>query len=116
MLHVACYMTYKLHLSDMKLTETEVAHLAQLSRLELPAEEIARMTDEFAAILGYVERIQRVDVEGVEPFAMPDRKDGWRADVASEVDDVTRELILANFPERAGDLLAAPGVFQIPKK
>lgn len=100
----------------MKLTLEQVGHLARLSRLELPEEEIERMTHEFTAILGYVERIQKVDVEDVEPFAMPDRKEGWREDVAMEVDDVTRELILANFPERAGDLLAAPGVFQVPKK
>jgi aspartyl-tRNA(Asn)/glutamyl-tRNA(Gln) amidotransferase subunit C len=100
----------------MKLSTDDVSHLAQLSRLDLSAEEIERMTHEFASILGYVDRIQQVDVTDVEPFAMPDRKDGWRPDVADEVDDVTRELILSSFPERAGDLLAAPGVFQTPKK
>ncbi|MFA6503925.1 MAG: hypothetical protein WCT54_03180 [Patescibacteria group bacterium] len=47
---------------------------------------------------------------------MPSKSQGWREDVAFEADEATRELILTNFPERAGDLLAAPGVFEVPKK
>ena len=100
----------------MKLSTDDVSHLAQLARLDMSQGELEHMAEEFASILGYVDRIQQVDVTGVEPFAMPDRKDGWRPDEASEIDDATRELILSNFPERAGDLLAAPGVFQTPKK
>jgi len=76
----------------MKLDKEQVAHLAKLARLDLG------------------------DTSGVEPFAMPSKARGWRQDRAMEVDDYTRELILSNFPERSGDLLAAPGVFETPKK
>lgn len=74
------------------------------------------MTGQFASILEYVESIQRVDTSGVEPFAMPAKNEGWRPDEAYTCDDAAREIILSNFPSRAGDLLAAPGVFQVPKK
>ncbi|MFA6099533.1 MAG: Asp-tRNA(Asn)/Glu-tRNA(Gln) amidotransferase subunit GatC [Patescibacteria group bacterium] len=95
----------------MKLSKEEVAHLAKLARLDLPDDKLEKMTKDFGAILEYVDRIQKVDVEGVAPFTMPAKSEGWRPDQAFEVDEVTRELIMANFPERAGDLLAAPGVF-----
>ncbi|MDD2785533.1 MAG: Asp-tRNA(Asn)/Glu-tRNA(Gln) amidotransferase subunit GatC [Patescibacteria group bacterium] len=100
----------------MKLSKEEVAHLAKLSRLDLPEQKLEQMTKDFGSILEYVDSIQKVDVEGVEPFTMPSKSQGWREDVAFEADEATRELILTNFPERAGDLLAAPGVFEVPKK
>jgi aspartyl-tRNA(Asn)/glutamyl-tRNA(Gln) amidotransferase subunit C len=100
----------------MTLSKEEIAHLAKLARLDLPEEKLEQMTKDFGAILEYVDRIQQVDVEGVEPFTMPAKSEGWRQDVAFETDEVARELILSNFPEKAGDLLAAPGVFETPKK
>ncbi len=100
----------------MKLSKEEIAHLAKLARLDLPEEKLEKITKDFGSILEYVGRIQKVDIQGVEPFTMPAKSEGWRPDKAFEVDEATRELILANFPERAGDLLAAPGVFETPKK
>lgn len=100
----------------MKLSKEEVAHLAKLARLDLPEDKLERMTKDFGDILEYVDRVQGVNVENVEPFTMPAKDQGWRPDEAIESDEVTRELILSNFPERANDLLAAPGVFETPKK
>lgn len=100
----------------MKLSKEEVAHLAKLARLDLPEVKLEQMTQDFGSILEYVDRVQALDVDGVEPFAMPSKAQGWRPDVPMESDDLTRELVLTNFPERTGDLLAAPGVFEAPKK
>ncbi len=100
----------------MKLTVEQVGHLAELARLELGEEELNTMTGQFASILEYVDRIQQVDTAGVEPFTMPAKDEGWRKDEAYVCDDAARDIILSNFPSRAGDLLAAPGVFQTPKK
>jgi len=99
----------------MKLSKEEVSHLAILARLKLDDEQIDKMTEDIGSILEYVESIQKVDVQGVEPFAMPAKAQGFREDEAYDCDDLTRELILENFPGRAGDLLAAPGVFNNPK-
>ena len=99
----------------MKLTKDEVAHLAELARLKLDDEQIHKMTEEVGSILEYVDSIQKIDVRGIKPFAMPAKAEGWRTDEVFESDDVTRDYILSNFPERAQDLLAAPGVFNNPK-
>src|SRR5258706_307535 len=50
-----------------KITEAEVRETALLARLELAPDEVARLTGELDAILGYMETLNRLDVSGVEP-------------------------------------------------
>jgi aspartyl-tRNA(Asn)/glutamyl-tRNA(Gln) amidotransferase subunit C len=52
----------------MKITPEEVAETAALARLALSDVEAARLTRELDAILGYMEKLAKVDVEGVEPM------------------------------------------------
>lgn len=49
------------------ITRDDVLKLAKLSRLTLTDEEVDQFTGELAAILEYVEQLQKVDVDGVEP-------------------------------------------------
>lgn len=44
-----------------------VRHVARLARLRLDSAELARMERELNGILGHVERIQALDLEGVPP-------------------------------------------------
>lgn len=50
-----------------KLTRDEVLKLALLARLRLSDAEVDKFTTEIEAILGYVEQLQTVDLEGLEP-------------------------------------------------
>jgi aspartyl-tRNA(Asn)/glutamyl-tRNA(Gln) amidotransferase subunit C len=45
----------------------QVLHVARLARLKLEDEELERMSKELSGILEHVERIQELDLEGVEP-------------------------------------------------
>jgi len=99
----------------MALTRDDVKGLADLARLELSEDELSTAEKELDSVLGYVDRLQQIDTKGVEPMTMPAKAEGWRADVEFACDDATRELILSNFPERRGDLLKTPGVFEKPK-
>lgn len=45
----------------------QVLHVARLARLRLSDAEIDRMIGELAFILGHIETISEVDLEGVEP-------------------------------------------------
>ena len=56
-------------MSDVKITLTEVEHVARLARLALGTDEKERMRNQLDAILGYVEQLRRVDTTGVEPTA-----------------------------------------------
>lgn len=50
-----------------KLTRDDVLKLAQLARLELTDAEIDEFAGELTDILQYVEKLQAVDTEGLEP-------------------------------------------------
>ena len=50
-----------------KLTRDDVLKLAQLARLELSDAEIEEYATELSEILQYVEHLQSVDIEGLEP-------------------------------------------------
>jgi aspartyl-tRNA(Asn)/glutamyl-tRNA(Gln) amidotransferase subunit C len=45
----------------------QVKHVARLARLRLTDEEIDAMVEELPAILGHIERMESLDLEGVEP-------------------------------------------------
>jgi aspartyl-tRNA(Asn)/glutamyl-tRNA(Gln) amidotransferase subunit C len=45
----------------------QVLHVARLARLELSDDEVERMSGELSTILDHVERMNELDLEGVEP-------------------------------------------------
>jgi aspartyl-tRNA(Asn)/glutamyl-tRNA(Gln) amidotransferase subunit C len=45
----------------------QVLHVARLARLRLSDEEIERMSAELSGILGHIEKIGELDLEGVPP-------------------------------------------------
>lgn len=80
------------------MTKDDVLKLARLARLHLNDEEVAKFTDEIGSILGYVEQLQAVDLDGVEPtYQVTGLKNVMRKD---EVRDygVTPDELLKNAP------------------
>lgn len=49
------------------LTRDDILKLAQLARLDLTDDELAKYSRELTAILHYVEQLQNVDVAGLKP-------------------------------------------------
>lgn len=45
----------------------QVLHVARLARLELTDEEVERMSGELSAVLGHIEKISELDLDGVPP-------------------------------------------------
>lgn len=50
-----------------KLTREDILKLAKLARLQLSNEEVDQFSREISAILGYVEQLQNVDLETLQP-------------------------------------------------
>jgi len=50
-----------------KLSTEDVLKLARLSRLRLSGEEVERFRSELSEILNYVEKLDEVNVDGLEP-------------------------------------------------
>ena len=53
----------------MKVSEKDVAYVAELANLELTAAERARMLKDLNSILEYIERLNQLDTSNVPPMA-----------------------------------------------
>lgn len=91
----------------MKITQEMVEHIAALSRLELSGPEKARMTGELEQILDYMDVLNGLDTEGVEPMShVFPLKNVLRADEAEPSTD--QAAILQNAPESDGESFLVP--------
>jgi aspartyl-tRNA(Asn)/glutamyl-tRNA(Gln) amidotransferase subunit C len=80
-----------------KLGITEVQRLARLARIGLTDDEAAHMAVELGNIVEFVEQLQAVDVDGVEPTdQVTGLVDVWREDEVKP--GLSREALLANAP------------------
>jgi len=53
----------------MALTRKEVEEIAHLTRLNLTPEELAQFGSQLESILGYVEKLNELRLDGIEPTA-----------------------------------------------
>lgn len=53
----------------MKISRSEVEHVARLARLALEETELEALTGDMDAILGYVEQLDRLETAGIVPTA-----------------------------------------------
>ena len=89
----------------------DVAYVAELARLELSDAEKAVFQPQLESIVGYVEKISEVDVDGVEPM-MHGRElvNAFRED--SVRPSLATEDALANAPARVGDEFLLPKIVE----
>ena len=82
-----------------KLSVTEIKRVADLARISLTEQETAQMAVELSAIVGFVEQLATVDVEGIAPTdQVTGLVDVWREDVV--VTSLPRAELLANVPKQ----------------
>ena len=66
----------------MKLQDTDIKNLANLSRIHVSDEDATKYAEEFTAILSYVSEIQSVDVPEVHDIS--NVSNVFRADISEE--------------------------------
>jgi aspartyl-tRNA(Asn)/glutamyl-tRNA(Gln) amidotransferase subunit C len=85
----------------------EVLHVAQLARLELTDDEVAKFQEQLSEIIGAVAKVSELDLSDVPPTAHPlEIQNAWAEDEPRPclpLDDV-----FANAPDRDGDLFRVP--------
>lgn len=88
-----------------------VKRVAHLARIAVTDEDAARMEGELNAILGFVEQLSEVDVEGIEPMTsvMPMAM-RLRTDVVT--DGSKADDIVANAPETTDNFFLVPKVVE----
>lgn len=92
----------------MKVTKKDMENVAVLSRLSIPADKEEQYTQQLNDFLEYVENLQAVDTENIQPIAhvLP-ISNVFRQDEVKE--SLDRELALSNAP------LKDDGYFKVPK-
>lgn len=95
----------------MAIDAATVRKVARLARIAEPEERIESLAQELSGILNWIEQLNEVDVEGVEPMTsavaatLP-----MRDDVVTDGGDPNR--VLSNAPKRVGDFFVVPKVVE----
>jgi aspartyl-tRNA(Asn)/glutamyl-tRNA(Gln) amidotransferase subunit C len=103
----------------MKVTEKDVAYVAELANLELTAQERQRMLKDLNSILDYIDRLNELDTSDVLPMA---QISAAAMEASSTSAQASREDILVpslphseamkNAPESDGEFFKVPKVIE----
>jgi aspartyl-tRNA(Asn)/glutamyl-tRNA(Gln) amidotransferase subunit C len=92
----------------MSIDEQTAARVAKLARIKVEPEALPALAQEFTNILGFIEQLNEVDVEGIEPMtSVTPQRLYRRSDVVTDGDQ--QEKVLKNAPD------AREGFFAVPK-
>lgn len=107
----------------MKVTEKDVAYVADLANLELTPDESTRMVADLNSILGHIDKLNELDTSKVAPlaevvsaFASTEGKGSEKFAYAQRADEVkpglSREAALRNAPDTDGTCFKVPKVIE----
>ncbi|MCP4209656.1 MAG: Asp-tRNA(Asn)/Glu-tRNA(Gln) amidotransferase subunit GatC [Shimia sp.] len=92
----------------MSIDESTAAKVAKLARIKVEEDALPALAQEFNAVLGFIEQLNEVDVDGVEPMvSVTPMRLKRRVDVVTDGDQ--QDKILSNAPD------AREGFFAVPK-
>lgn len=95
----------------MNISKEQVEQVARLARLALADDEIEQLTGDMDAILGYVETLNELNTDGIEPtaHAVP-MSNAFRADEVKP--SIGIERALQNAPAADGSCFSVPKVIE----
>jgi len=92
----------------MSIDTATAAKVAKLARIRVEEDALPALASEFNTILGFIEQLNEVDVEGVEPMtSVTPMRLKRREDVVTDGNQQAK--VLANAPD------AREGFFAVPK-
>jgi len=92
------------------ITPADIEKVARLSKLDLSEEEAQRYLEELSDILGFFEKLEKVDTDGVEPLSqVTGLTNNLRVD---EVEGFDAQKLLECSPrEKSQNMVSVPAVF-----
>ena len=95
----------------MKISEAEVRHVANLSKLSFSEEETREFATTLSKIVDMVELLNEVDTTGVPvTTTMADPKTVVRAEIEKKGED--RDLLFKNVPEQENYYIKVPAILE----
>ena len=92
-----------------QLNEQQVRHVARLARLSLSEDELTAIAADLDAVVRFVDRLAKVDVQGLEPMASPHGHSS-RLHPDEPIAPLSQETVIGAAPEHQGDYIAVPKV------
>ena len=90
------------------ITKEQVQHVAKLARLSLTEDEVKLYTEQLSKILDYIDQLNEVKTEGIEPMTQPiPTVNVMREDIVKK--QFERQDVLSNAPHEEY------GFFRVPK-
>lgn len=95
----------------MSIDENTAARVAKLARIKVETEALPALAAEFNTILGFIEQLSEVDIEGIEPMtSVTPQHLRRRSDVVTDGD--RQEAVLKNAPDVREGFFAVPKVVE----
>jgi len=95
----------------MEINETTFNKIAHLARLKFSQEEKLKVMDNMSKVLTWVEKLNEIDTEGVEPIiTMSKEKNAFREDKIAHT--ISREKGLKNAPDHDNKYFKVPKVIK----
>ena len=93
--------------------EIDVKKVADLARLEISDAEAEEFSGQLSQIISYVQQLEKLDVEGIEPMAhAAPVYNIYRQDEPQTERFLSQEQALSNAPEKAHDQVKMPKVIE----
>lgn len=93
----------------MSVTRKDVEHIAELARLKFNDSELESFTHDMNEILSYVEKLNELNTENVEPLSHPvEGVNAFRED--KEQKSIPHDEALKNAPDKDEDFFKVPKV------
>jgi len=90
---------------------SQVEHIARLARLSISEEDKEALAQHLSAILGYMEKLNSLDTEGIEPTShVLDIANVFRDD--DPIPSLRPDDALSNAPERSGNFFKVPRIIE----
>ncbi|MDB4020072.1 Asp-tRNA(Asn)/Glu-tRNA(Gln) amidotransferase subunit GatC [Planktomarina temperata] len=95
----------------MSIDKKTAGRVAKLARIKVEEADLPALAQEFTNILGFIEQLNEVDVEGVEPMTSVTPQRLYRRDDAV-TDGDQQAAVLANAPDAREGFFAVPMVVE----
>jgi aspartyl-tRNA(Asn)/glutamyl-tRNA(Gln) amidotransferase subunit C len=93
----------------MAVTRKDVEHIAELARLKFEPAELDSYTDQLNEILNYMEKLNELDTESIEPLSHPvEGNNVFREDKA--IPSISTEEALKNAPKKDEQFFRVPKI------
>ena len=95
----------------MSIDESTAAKVAKLARIKVEEDALPALAQDFNAVLGFIEQLNEVDVDGVEPMvSVTPMRLKRRDDVVT--DGNQQDKVLSNAPDAREGFFAVPNVVE----